>query len=194
MVKGLDCEPMLKHVSLPRCALAKPEVTNAKGALHFSCCAPFWCPSQIVTKRLRVSWSAICDTDNGIIANGDALIFMNQPQTTALRLKRRSAGLTQDDIARILGVGGRSYVAMLEAGDRVPHVRDAMILSLLFGEKEANIFPHLYSITRERFRSNVTLALKEAMAEKQPDPNRLVFLRDALKAVELDGNIEPQRV
>jgi transcriptional regulator with XRE-family HTH domain len=122
------------------------------------------------------------------------LIFMNQPNTTALRLKRRSAGLTQDDIARILGVGGRSYVAMLEAGDRVPHVRDAMILSLLFGEKEANIFPHLYSITRERFRSNVTLALREAMAEKQPDPDRLVFLRDALTAVELDGNVDPDRI
>ena len=119
---------------------------------------------------------------------------MNQPNTTALRLKRRSAGLTQDDIARILGVGGRSYVAMLEAGDRVPHVRDVVLLSLLFGTDEHELFPHLYSITRERFRSNVTLALREAMAEKQPDPDRLSFLRDALTAVELDGNVAPQDI
>ena len=117
--------------------------------------------------------------------------IMNQPNTTALRLKRRSAGLTQDDIARILGVGGRSYVAMLEAGDRVPHVRDVLLLSLLFGEKEQVLFPHIYSSTRERFRSNMTLALREALAEKQPDPERLMFLRDALTAVELNGNVDP---
>jgi transcriptional regulator with XRE-family HTH domain len=119
---------------------------------------------------------------------------MNQSNTTALRQKRRSAGLTQDDIARILGVGGRSYVAMLEAGDRVPHVRDAVLLSLLFGEKEQVLFPHIYSSTRERFRSNVTLALREAMSEKQPDPDRLTFLRDALTAVELEGNVQPSDI
>lgn len=120
--------------------------------------------------------------------------IMNQPNTTALRLKRRSAGLTQDDIARILGVGGRSYVAMLEAGDRVPHVRDVLLLSLLFGEKEQVLFPHIYSSTRERFRSNVTLALREAMAEKQPDPERLTFLREALTSVELEGNVPSTEV
>lgn len=120
------------------------------------------------------------------------MLFMNQPQTPALRHLRRSAGLTQDDVARILGVGGRSYVAMLESGDRVPHVRDAVLLSMLFGTKEAELFPHLYSITKERFRSNVTLALREAMAEKQPEPDRLVFLRDALTSVELDGNVTPE--
>lgn len=122
------------------------------------------------------------------------MLFMNQPHTSTLRQRRRSAGLTQDDIARILGVGGRSYVAMLEAGDRIPHVRDTVLLSMLFGTDEAILFPHLYSTTRERFRSNMTLALREAMAEKQPDPDRLVFLRDALTAVELNGNIEPQKV
>jgi transcriptional regulator with XRE-family HTH domain len=120
--------------------------------------------------------------------------IMNHLQTTALRQKRRSAGLTQDDLARILGVGGRSYVAMLEAGDRVPHVRDVLLLSLLFGESEADLFPHLYSITRERFRSNMTLALQAAMAEKQPDPERLTFLRDALTSVELQKNVQPSDI
>ena len=114
---------------------------------------------------------------------------MNHPHTPALRVLRRSAGLTQDDVARILGVGGRSYVAMLESGDRIPHVRDAVLLSMLFGTENDTIFPHLYSTTKERFRSNVTLALREAMAENQPDPERLVFLRDALTSVELEQNV-----
>lgn len=119
---------------------------------------------------------------------------MNQPNTPALRHLRRSAGLTQDDVARILGVGGRSYIAMLESGDRIPHVRDAVLLSMLFGTKEPELFPHLYSTTKDRFRSNVTLALREAMAEKQPDPDRLSFLRDALTSVELDGNVDLEAI
>lgn len=119
---------------------------------------------------------------------------MNQPYTPALRHLRRSAGLTQDDVARILGVGGRSYIAMLESGDRTPHVRDAVLLSMLFGTKEPELFPHLYSTTKERFRSNVAAAIEAAMQESGIDPDRLSFLRDALTSVELDGNVEPQVV
>ena len=118
---------------------------------------------------------------------------MNHPQSQALRLLRRSAGLTQDDIARILGTGGRSYVAMLEAGDRIPHVRDTVLLSMLFGTDEATIFPHLYSITKDLFRSNVRATLESALSEKGADADRLKFLRDSLTSVELDGNVEPQR-
>lgn len=120
------------------------------------------------------------------------LIFMNHPQTQALRLLRRSAGLTQDDIARILGTGGRSYVAMLEAGDRIPHVRDTVLLSMLFGTDEALVFPHLYSSTKDTFRSNVRAALLSALGEKGADAERLKFLRDALTSVELGGNVAPQ--
>ena len=114
---------------------------------------------------------------------------MHHPHTQALRLLRRSAGLTQDDIARILGTGGRSYVAMLEAGDRIPHVRDTVLLSMLFGTDEAALFPHLYSITKETFRSNVRTALDAALTETGSDPERVRFLRDALTSVELGGNV-----
>ena len=119
---------------------------------------------------------------------------MNQSQTQALRLLRRSAGLTQDDIARILGTGGRSYVAMLEAGDRIPRVRDTVLLSMLFGTDEAIVFPHLYSITKEAFQSNVRAALEVALGEKGVDADRLKFLRDALTSVELVGNVQPQDI
>jgi transcriptional regulator with XRE-family HTH domain len=98
-------------------------------------------------------------------------------------------GLTQDDVARILGTGGRSYVAMLESGDRIPHVRDTVLLSMLFGTEEKILFPHLYSITKETFRSNMTLAIEEAMKESMPDQERLSFLRDALTSIELDQNV-----
>ena len=124
-----------------------------------------------------------------------ASFAMNHHHAGALRHLRRSAGLTQDDVAKILGCGGRSYVAMLEAGDRVPHVRDTVILAMLFGTKEPELFPHLYSITRESFTSNVRGVIKEAIhAGEPPDSERIRFLRDALTSVELDGNVEPQAV
>ena len=121
-------------------------------------------------------------------------LFMNNLNTTTLRLRRRSVGLKQDDIARILGTGGRSYVAMLEAGDRIPHVRDTVLLSLLFNTDEAALFPHLYSSTKDMFRSNVSAALISALGEKGADADRLKFLRDALTSVELDGNVAPQEI
>jgi transcriptional regulator with XRE-family HTH domain len=116
---------------------------------------------------------------------------MTQPYTPALRQLRRSAGLTQDDVARILGVGGRSYVAMLESGDRIPHVRDTVLLSMLFGTECTVVFPHLYSITKDTFRSNVRKAIEEVLAEKPPDQERLGFLREALTSVELEENVAP---
>ena len=114
---------------------------------------------------------------------------MNNSYNAKLRHLRRSSGLTQDDVARILGTGGRSYVAMLESGDRIPHVRDTVLLSMLFDTENNVLFPHLYSITKEAFRSNVTKAIEEILSETEPDKERISFLRDALTSVELEENV-----
>ena len=117
---------------------------------------------------------------------------MKEPYHTTLRHLRRSAGLTQDDVARILGVGGRSYVAMLESGDRVPHVRDTVLLSMLFGTIEADLFPHLYLTTKSQFQSNARKVIEAALAEGEAnDSERVRYLRHALTSVELDGNVLP---
>jgi transcriptional regulator with XRE-family HTH domain len=122
-------------------------------------------------------------------------IVMNNPYTQTLRLLRRSAALTQDDVARILGTGGRSYVAMLESGDRVPHVRDTILLSLLFGTAEREIFPPLYLSTKELFQSNVRQLIEESMQAGEPaNSERLRFLRDALTNVQLSENVEATEV
>lgn len=121
------------------------------------------------------------------------IFCMNEPIHTRLRHLRRSAGLTQDDIARCLGVGGRSYVAMLESGDRVPHVRDCVYLSLLFQTGSDLVFPHLYQHLRDEFQSNLRQAIEAVIAEEgSPSSGRVRFLRDALTSVELDGNVAPE--
>lgn len=131
-----------------------------------------------------------------VAANGNAPFhFMTEPLQTRLRHLRRSAGLTQDDIARVLGVGGRSYVAMLETGDRIPQVRDTILLAMLFGTEEASMFPMLYSITRELFQSNVRQVIGAVIQEEgSATSERVKFLRNALTSVELDGNVAPDRV
>ena len=118
-----------------------------------------------------------------------------KPYHTTLRHLRRSAGLTQDDVARILGTGGRSYIAMLESGDRVPHVRDTVLLSMLFGTPEADLFPHLYLTTKSLFQSNARAVIERALAEGEYlNSERLRFVRDALTSVELDGNVPPSDI
>ena len=120
---------------------------------------------------------------------------MKEPYHATLRHLRRSAGLTQDDVARILGVGGRSYVAMLESGDRVPHVRDTVLLSMLFGTDEKTVFPHLYLTTKGMFQSNARKIIEAALAEGEASGSeRIRYLRDALTTVELVGNVQPQDI
>jgi transcriptional regulator with XRE-family HTH domain len=120
---------------------------------------------------------------------------MNNPYTPTLRQLRRSAALTQDDVARILGTGGRSYVAMLESGDRVPHVRDTILLSMLFGAPESEIFPPLYLSTKERFQSNVRKLIEESLqAGEEANSDRIRFLRDALTNCTISENVAPPDV
>jgi transcriptional regulator with XRE-family HTH domain len=120
---------------------------------------------------------------------------MNNPYTPTLRQLRRSAALTQDDVARILGTGGRSYVAMLESGDRVPHVRDTILLSMLFGAPESEIFPPLYLTTKDLFQSNVRKLIEESLtAGEEANSDRIRFLRDALTSIQLSENVDATEV
>jgi transcriptional regulator with XRE-family HTH domain len=116
---------------------------------------------------------------------------MKDPYHQALRHMRRSAGLTQDDVAHIVGVGGRSYIAMLEAGDRVPHVRDVIMLSMLFGTSEVDLFPQVYLTSKEQFTSNATKLITLALEQgEDPGGERLKYIRNALTNVQLTGNID----
>jgi transcriptional regulator with XRE-family HTH domain len=117
---------------------------------------------------------------------------MNEPYHTALRHHRRSAGLSQIEVARILGVGGRSYISMLESGDRVPTVRDTIILSLLFGIEGQVVFPQVYISIGELFKSNAKKCLEEMLQDSQnSNVEGIRYIRNALSDAELQGNIEP---
>ncbi len=115
---------------------------------------------------------------------------MTEPINHELKRLRRISGLSQDDVARILGVGGRSYISLLESGDRIPHVRDTVLLSMLFGTESKTLFPHLYVITKDQFVSNLSTALEFALNESEPDKERISYMRDALTEAQLSGSTE----
>jgi transcriptional regulator with XRE-family HTH domain len=116
---------------------------------------------------------------------------MKEPYHTALRHHRRSAGLSQLEVARILGVGGRSYISMLESGDRVPTVRDTVILSLLFGIEGNVVFPQVYISIGELFKSNAKKYLGEVLESSgDSSPESIAYIRNALSDAQLQGNVE----
>lgn len=117
---------------------------------------------------------------------------MKDPYLTRLRQYRRSHGLTQDDLANVLGAGGRSYVSMLESGDRIPHVRDAFLLSMLFGASVEELFPSLYSTIKGHFQSNVRALIENSLQHpSEADASRVSFLRHALTESQIDSVIAP---
>ena len=120
---------------------------------------------------------------------------MQEPKHPLVRHYRRTHGLTQDDLAILLGSGGRSYISMLESGDRVPHIRDAVLLSWLFDASPETLFPAVYLTIREHFRSNMGRLIElVTLQDGSADSERAMFLRDALKAVELANNSDPAGV
>lgn len=62
-----------------------------------------------------------------------------------LRRERRTWGLTQPELARLLGCGGRTVVSRIERGKRAPSLRVAIACKVLFGYPPHHIFPNLYA-------------------------------------------------
>ncbi len=65
-----------------------------------------------------------------------------------LRTYRRRAGLTQKDLAILLGIGHQSSVSKLERRRRKPDLRVALGCQLIFGVAAAKIFPGVLAEVR----------------------------------------------
>ncbi|MBK6299263.1 MAG: helix-turn-helix transcriptional regulator [Sphingomonadales bacterium] len=117
---------------------------------------------------------------------------MQEPIHPTVRQLRRRYGLTQDDVATLLGSRCRKSIAKLESGDRVPHMGEAVLLSWLFETPPETLFPGVYLTTREHFRSNMDKLLARAAAETGSlDSDRLICLRRAIATFEMEDNLAP---
>lgn len=71
-----------------------------------------------------------------------------------LRLARRKAGLTQRDIAHLLGAQ-QTLVSELERGRQLPTLAQIVTLSLIYGRSFESLFAELMKSARNQLRKRI---------------------------------------
>ncbi len=110
-----------------------------------------------------------------------------------LRAHRKRAGLTQRELAFLLGVKARGPISELEKRRRVPLLRTAVTLEAIFGVPVSDLFPGIRQIANtdvERRVEEFARTLK-AKADKKSDAyktaRKLTWLRERRAVVTPDG-------
>ena len=65
-------------------------------------------------------------------------------ETIALRSQRKHSGLTQEDVAELLGAQSASQVSRHESGEREPDLRTALAYRIIFDAPIKHMLPKLY--------------------------------------------------
>ena len=81
---------------------------------------------------------------------------MSHHTLCALRTYRRTWGLSQQELADILGFESRTHVSRIEHGKRTPHIETALACSTLFGVSLDELFPQLAEEVEERLRERIS--------------------------------------
>ncbi len=87
-----------------------------------------------------------------------------------LRTHRRVWGLTQRELASLLGFQSAAHISRIENGKRAPTVESALACQVLFGIPPAAMFPHAYEAVEERVIRDVYerhLALAETTSPSE---------------------------
>ena len=69
----------------------------------------------------------------------------NQPpgNKNLMRILRRRLGLSQRELAYVLGHDSHGYIAMIESGSRTPLLAEVLVIELVFGIPAVTIFPQI---------------------------------------------------
>jgi transcriptional regulator with XRE-family HTH domain len=114
---------------------------------------------------------------------------MAQRLKTYLRTLRRRSGLTQRELAFLLGLKGGSAVSRMEGLKRVPTLIWTRACVLIFGTRALELFPSLFAEVREAVRSRAN----ELYMELQGNPSKttrakLNFLEEVLARLERESD------
>ena len=80
-----------------------------------------------------------------------------------LRTHRRVWGLTQRELAYLMGFESTTHISRIENGKRDPTVEVAFVCQVIFGVPPSAMFPHVYALVEEEVMRNIYhlhLALK----------------------------------
>src|SRR5437868_5392207 len=88
---------------------------------------------------------------------GEAAIKMNNSIVhCALRTHRRTWGLSQQELAELLGMESRAHISRIEHGKRTPSMETALSCSTLFGVPLGDLFPQAAIEIEERLRERLS--------------------------------------
>lgn len=72
-----------------------------------------------------------------------------------LRTHRRVWGLTQQELATLLGYKSATHISRIENGKRAPSMESALACQVLFGIPPSAMFPRAYDLVEERIVRDV---------------------------------------
>ena len=78
-----------------------------------------------------------------------------------MRVLRRRLGLSQSELAYVLGHDSHGYVSMIESGSRTPLLAEVLLIELVFGIPAVTIFPEI----RQAVGQSVSHRLKRLTAD-----------------------------
>jgi transcriptional regulator with XRE-family HTH domain len=112
---------------------------------------------------------------------------MKKRPMCALRTLRRSWGLSQRDLADLLGFDGPTYVSRLEHGKRTPRLETALTCSTLFGVPPGDLFPQVACETGHALQERIARHLKD---RPQPSTGSVSRKRELLgRVLRKDGDV-----
>ena len=82
--------------------------------------------------------------------------MINMKAPCALRTHRRTWGLSQQELAQLLGMGSRTHISRIEHGKRTPTMETALACSTLFGVPLGILFPQTAVEIEERLRGRLS--------------------------------------
>lgn len=102
-----------------------------------------------------------------------------------IKRERRKWGLTQQDVARLIGVATRSHISALERGRVCPSAEVLVALQFLFGMAANDLFPQLYRRTQRKVLRNAAVILEAIKTNPTLRTQRVKLLLDQFSEVRL---------
>ena len=101
-----------------------------------------------------------------------------------IRLLRRRAGLSQRDLALLLGYRSHSQISRFENGSRLPAANELLQLEVIFGVVPSGVFPHLRQRAVEAVVARIAKLKRASQTGAQPSC-RAVHLERILDSIRL---------
>jgi transcriptional regulator with XRE-family HTH domain len=92
---------------------------------------------------------------------------MAQPLQSYLRTYRKSSGLTQKDVAYLLGCNGGAKVSRYERLSREPNLHTALGCQVIFDAHIENIFPGIHAGVEQNITKRARLLSERLLTQSQ---------------------------